>query len=76
MSKQKCKKLGNHATKRERAEAHRAKMEIKRIEYETMREDLMTGPQPWVFANLSRDHEFYGDTPREHEERKRAENNS
>ena len=67
----KCKKLGNMATKAERYEAHRAKMEMKQAlngDREPTRE--------FVMANLSQHHEHYGDTPQEHARRKAGENNS
>ena len=59
----KCAKLGNRATKRERLAAHRAKLEMKQ------RDDFVE-VHPHVFANISKNHEHYGDTPAEHEQRK------
>lgn len=69
-NRSKCKKLGNHATKRERAEAHRVKMEMKTLVHAHRHKEATTGAQPWIFANISKNHEHYGDTPAEHEKRK------
>jgi hypothetical protein len=68
-TKSKCKRLGNHSTKAERAEAHRVEMEMRRAKYELAAKEL-ADDTPWVLANLSRDHEHFGDTPSEHEKRK------
>lgn len=79
MSKAKCKKLGNAATKRERAEAHRVKMEMKKVLREHRREEALENRRgDWILANISQNHEYYGDTPSEHEKRKNGiiENNS
>lgn len=56
----KCAKLGNRATKKERAEAHRAKLEIKELEREDFEE-----ARPFVFANQSSKHPEYGERPAE-----------
>ena len=65
----KCKKLGTRATKKERLEEHRAKMEMKRAFNEHLCEQLANEPR-WTLANLSKEHEHYGDTPADHEKRK------
>lgn len=68
MTKSKTKKLGNSATQRELKEAHCVKMEMKRM----MRDhnSKKYANRDHVFANISQNHEHYGDTPREHEARK------
>lgn len=77
MNKKKCKKLGNSATRAELREAHRIKMEMKRIIQEHNHKEALDY-KDYVLANLSKNHEFYGDTPVEHERRKNGtlENNS
>jgi hypothetical protein len=65
----KCKRLGNTATKKELAEAHRIKMEMKILMNEHNRKQLIDNPE-WIYANISKHHEHYGDTPKEHEKRK------
>lgn len=71
----KCGKLGSRATKKERYEAHRAKQQLKQALRGNVTPDYDSG---WIYANLSKNHEFYGDTPSEHEKRKLGtlENNS
>lgn len=61
----KCKRLGNHATKAERAEEHRVKMEMKRV-----RDTFNHEPRHYTLANLSQNHPDYGDQPQEHERKK------
>ena len=67
----KTKRLGNRATKAELRDAHRVKMEMKRILNAHNREDYAT--KEHIFANLSVNHEYYGDTPSEHSRRKNGE---
>ena len=64
----KNKRLGNSATKKDLMEAHRIKMEFKKLMNEHNRKQLR--PTPNIFANISKNHEHYGDTPTEHEKRK------
>jgi hypothetical protein len=66
----KCKKLGSRATKAERYEAHRAKLEMKEAMKPTFHQE-----NPHVFANQSQHHENWGETPAEQDARMR-ENNS
>lgn len=65
----KCNKLGNRATKAERAEAHRMKMEMKEAMYEHRRQEALEEPV-WLFANVGQNHPDYGLTPQAHEENK------
>lgn len=69
MSKKKCNRLGNIATKGDLREAHRIKMEMKKLMREHNSTQLLAEKE-WIYANLSKEHEFYGDTPAEHEQRK------
>lgn len=64
----KCKKLGIAASKREQIDAHRVKMEMKKALREHNNERYKSSE--YVLANISVNHEFYGDTPAEHEARK------
>ena len=64
----KCKKLGVGASKVELKEAHRIKMEIKEKMWE--HNYGKQGSKEHVFANISKNHEFWGDTPTENEKRK------
>ena len=68
---EKNKRLGNQATKRELRDAHRVKMEAKRIinDYNTK----AYATREYILANISKNHEHYGDTPSEHERRKNGE---
>lgn len=68
-----CKKLGAYTDKRTLKEAHRVKMELKN----KLRQDRYENQQPveHIFANISKHHEFYGDTVAQHNNRK-LENNS
>jgi len=64
----KCKKLGNHSTKAERAEAHRIELEMR--EMQRAHNAIHSRDRSFIFANLSKNHPDYGDTPSEHEARK------
>jgi hypothetical protein len=70
MSNQKCKKLGNHATKRERAETRQAELEMRAIRRSHDLTHIQSRSKEHIFANLSVSHEHYGDTPSENFERK------
>ena len=65
----KCKKLGNRATKAQRAEAHRAELEMREVRraHDTQ---FVGARKEHVFANISTKHEHWGETPAEHERRK------
>jgi hypothetical protein len=67
-----CKTLPRDCEEKDRREIHRIKMEMK--EY-LRKHPSRQMPKPHILANISKHHEFYGDTPAEHEARKR-ENNS
>lgn len=69
MNKKKCKKLGNNATQKELTEAHRVKMEMKILQNEHNSKHVLENPE-WIYANISKHHEYYGDTPTQHERRK------
>jgi len=71
----KCKKLGNRATKADRADAHRIKMGMKQALREHYGREALDNKE-WIYANLSRNHEHFGDTPSENEARKFAEKTS
>lgn len=60
-------------TERERKESHRVKMEMKEAKRKRIADSL---PKPFIFANISKNHEFYGDTPTEHAERKNQQKSS
>lgn len=77
MADKKCKKLGNRATKGDRADAHRIKMEMKTALREHRSKEALD-KRTYVLANISREHPCYGDTPAENEARKfeGTENNS
>ena len=66
-----CKTLPCDASAQEKRDMHRIKMEMKRI----LRAQMQPDVKPHILANISRNHEHYGDTPIEHERRK-VENNS
>ena len=59
--------MKSQATEYDRKEAHRIKMEMKQAKREHRAAQL---PPQHIFANISKNHEFYGDTPIEHEKRK------
>ncbi len=69
----KCKRLGNRATKAELREAHRVKMMAKEIVREHNSKEY--GSREYVLANISQHHEHYGDKPQEHEARKKVLDN-
>jgi len=55
-------------TRQELKDSHKARMAERRRMY---RITCATQPTtPHIFANISKHHEFYGDTPSEHEARK------
>jgi hypothetical protein len=56
-------------TELERKETRRIKMELREAKNILLLAQLPT--KPHIFANISKNHEFYGDTPKEHEQRKR-----
>lgn len=64
----KCEKLPSTATAQERKDAHKVKMEAKRLLNEYNRETYQDGR--FILANISQWHEHYGDTPAAHEARK------
>lgn len=64
----KTKRLGNGATKRDLIDAHRIKMEMKKILNDHNSKTYAT--REHIFANLSKNHPHYGDTPRENADRK------
>ena len=68
MELKKCKKLGSNSTKAQRQDAHRVKMGIKK-ELRDRRFD-QRGPDEYIFANISKHHEHWGDTPQEHYKRR------
>jgi hypothetical protein len=67
----KTKRLGNRATKSDLRDAHRVKMEAKQIVNDHNARDAGYNKRH-TFANLSVNHEYYGDTPQEHEARKNS----
>lgn len=72
-----CKRLDAFSDKRALKEAHRVKMEMKKLAREHRNSHGRSSPE-WISANISKNHEHYGDTPSEHEKRKAGtlENNS
>lgn len=64
-------KLGSLETKKRRAEEHRQKMDARREMYLFNNKEKYQ-PDEWIYANLSKNHEFFGDTPTEHEQRKNS----
>lgn len=64
------KKFPNTATKQDLKEAHKVKMMKKKI----LADRMDRGIKPHILANLSKNHPHYGDTPLEHESRKRQNN--
>lgn len=65
--------LPNTATKQEIKDAHKIELAARKILRERYRKML---PKRHIFANLSKNHPFYGDTPSEHERRKLQEKSS
>lgn len=62
MSKAKCRKLGNRASKRDLIEAHRIELEMRRAKYAHLASGL---DKEFIFANLSPKHDEFGETPSE-----------
>jgi hypothetical protein len=67
----KTKRLGNRAIKADIRDAHRVKMMAKRIINDHNAKEAGWN-KDHTFANLSVNHEHYGDTPQEHEARKNS----
>lgn len=67
-------KLSNKATVKERAEAHRNKMLAKQASRDL--NSRRYADNGYIFANISKNHEHYGDTPVDHEKRKLSQKSS
>jgi len=65
-----CKKLSRDATKEEREIAHKVEMAKRKLIREHNNQKY--GQGPYILANISKNHEHYGDTPQEHERRKNS----
>jgi hypothetical protein len=60
---------GANTSKSHLKDLHKIKMQVK--EQLRAQRYAEVDKNPFVFANISKHHEFYGDTPQEHNERKR-----
>lgn len=72
--KKPCKRPGKGVTKEMLRDAHKVKMEAKKILNAHNRDLYRTNE--YIMANLSVNHPNFGDTPQEDEKRKRSEKSS